>query len=60
MNGTYADEAGEESPPRGDRSVRREHIITDQFTSLSNAALRRIADRAEEIIAGRNDDGVFS
>jgi hypothetical protein len=42
------------------RSSRREHIITDQFTSLSNAALRRIADRAEEIIASRNDDGVFS
>lgn len=48
----------EERPPS--RSLRREHIITDQFTSLSNAALRRIADRAEEIIAGRNEGGVFS
>ncbi|WP_181431095.1 hypothetical protein [Curtobacterium sp. MCBD17_021] len=48
----------EEQPPP--RSLRREHIITDQFTSLSNAALRRIADRAEEIIAGRGEDGVFS
>jgi len=48
----------EEVPPP--RSLRREHIITDQFTSLSNAALRRIADRAEEVIAARNEDGVTS
>jgi hypothetical protein len=36
-----------------------ESVINRKMLSLSSAALRRIADRAETIIRGRMEDGVF-